>query len=288
MTGDAKMTDRTKKIWGIIGWEFILLLVKLFVLAMLFVPVGLILFAILWDGSKGWGRFVAFFGIAVYYALSFFIIVWWPFHKYVYSRLSSRGKRWLWSFVAVMLAVASFMLFTYRTVDEHVFPAGKETFRVVVRDTYWNRMFRHSAIVPSSLFRDYDVTIYTANNELIGNYSRWGSGDYSVPHYFVDKEGTPVTRDGGYDLYLESPETTKLRHRKDVPVRKWTQIQRQLRKKFLEAGVTNNTLTIIPLPCSATEFKSRMKELEESRFRFHATVSTDGNNLIVTCPAEGD
>lgn len=80
MTGDAKMTDRTKKIWGIIGWEFILLLVKLFVLAMLFIPVGLILFAILWEGGTC-GRFVGFFITVAYYALAFFLIAWWPFHK---------------------------------------------------------------------------------------------------------------------------------------------------------------------------------------------------------------
>ena len=281
------MTERAKKTLATIGMELGFLLLKLFALATLIVPLALFLFVATWEGGQI-GYFVAFFTVVAYFSLALLLIVWWPFHKYAYSKLSRRGKGRLWSFVAVMLAATSFMLFTYRAVDERTFPAGMETFRVVVRDTYWNRIFRNSGIVPFCLVRDYDVTIYTADNDRIGNYSYCGRFDYSIPHYFLDKEGTPVTRDGGYELYLEAPAISKLRHRKGAPIGKWEQIRRILHKKFLDSGVTTNTLTIIPLPCTAAELRNRVNELGQSRFQFSATVSTDGTSLIVTRPAEYD
>ena len=124
----TKMTDRTKKILGIIGWEFIFLPVKVIVLVVILLPVDMIRFEALWAGGR-WGHFVAFFIVVACYALAFLVIVWWPFHKYVYSRLSRRGKRRMWLSFAVVLVVASFMLFAYRAVDERMFPASKGIFR---------------------------------------------------------------------------------------------------------------------------------------------------------------
>lgn len=279
------MTERAKKIWDTIGWEFFFLLAKLFVLALLIIPAGMIFVCAALDGSK-WGQTVACVTTVTYFALVFFAVVWWPFHKYVYSRFTRRTKAWLWSAFGGAVVVAGFALFSRCAVDDHSFQAGKQTFRVVIRDTYWNRIFRSVRMVPDYTFRDYDVTIYTAKNEKLGNYSCDGSEKYTVPHYFIDKEGTPVTHDGGYDLYLEDPEVTKLRHRKPAPAGKWQQMRRQLHRRFLEDGVTNNTMTILPLPCSGEELHDRIKELSESRFKFHATVSTDGTNLIIACPAD--
>lgn len=127
------MTERAKKTLATIGMELGFLLLKLFALATLIVPLALFLFVATWEGGQI-GYFVAFFTVVAYFSLALLLIVWWPFHKYAYSKLSRRGKGRLWSFVAVMLAATSFMLFTYRAVDERTFPAGMETFRVVVRD----------------------------------------------------------------------------------------------------------------------------------------------------------
>lgn len=232
------MTEQAKKVFRILVWELLVLVIKLLLLFLLLVPTVTLSFATLWDGGEV-GLIGNFCIWLCYWSLAFVLLILLPFRKYVYLRCPKMTRRRIWLSTAMVFSVTFLILFVYPVRERHVFEVKKKTFVMEKCDTLWNKLFRGKYWMPKSFFSKVNVVIYGESGIFLGDYSVNGDYHCTEPYCFLAEDGTPFTMDGGEPFYFTGYPRPRLKYNyyRDTGVQEW--LRRSVVKELNQAALSH-------------------------------------------------